>query len=138
MYRNAEIFHMFHEKLLAVDPNYDRLEKFSIDLEESLQKIAVEKFGFVRVYLFSVLNSVVFSELTFKKFREEALKELSFLQKDLDSSKEVLSVEDLRKSFEQEKMKLEEKFEKRLQGILKKTQMEVGGYRKQKIGRAHV
>ena len=37
----------------------------------------------------------------------------------------------MQKDFEKEKQKLEEKYEKRLQGILKKHQMEVEGYRKQ-------
>ena len=56
----------------------------------------------------------------------------------------IVSVEELKKAFEQEKLKLEEKYEKRLQGVLKKYQLEVEGYRKQigqlqkKLEKAHV
>jgi hypothetical protein len=131
IYKNGEIFQSFHEELSLIDSQYEKLEKFPVEAERELLATSVLKFGALRVYLFSVLNSVVFSQESFDKLSKGALEELSSLSNPLDEVKKSLSVEELQASFEVEKRKLEEKYEKRLQGALKKCQLEVEGYRKQ-------
>jgi hypothetical protein len=131
IYKNGEIFQLFHEQLSLVDKHYDQLESLSSSVEEQIKDLSVGKFGFVRVYLFSVLNSVVFSAKLFEELKNGALKELSVSKDHSLESEDDISLEDLRKSFEMERLKMEEKYEKRLQGVIKKTQMEVEGYRKQ-------
>jgi hypothetical protein len=131
IYKNGEIFQFFHEQLSFVDKHYDRLESLSSEVEQQIKDLSVSKFGFVRIYLFSVLNSVVFSAKLFEELKRGALKELSMSKESSLESKGNISVEELKKSFEVERLKTEEKYEKRLQGVIKKTQMEVEGYRKQ-------
>ncbi len=131
IYKNGEIFQLFHEQLSLVDKHYDQLESLSSSVEEQIKDLSVGKFGFVRVYLFSILNSVVFSTKLFEELKNGALKELSVSKDHSLEDEDSISLEDLRKSFEMERLKMEEKCEKRLQGVIKKTQMEVEGYRKQ-------
>ena len=131
IYKNGEIFQLFHEQLSLVDQHYDRLESLSSEVEQKIKDLSVSKFGFIRVYLFSVLNSVVFSAKLFVELKNGALKELSASKDSSLEGKDTVSLEELKKSFEMEKLKMEEKYEKRLQGVIKKTQMEVEGYRKQ-------
>ncbi len=131
IYKNGEIFQLFHEQLSLVDQHYDRLESLSSEVEQKIKDLSVSKFGFIRVYLFSVLNSVVFSAKLFEELKNGALKELSASKDSSLEGKDTVSLEELKKSFEMEKLKMEEKYEKRLQGVIKKTQMEVEGYRKQ-------
>ena len=131
IYKNGEIFQLFHEQLSLVDAHYERLESLSSEVEQRIKDLSIGEFGFVRVYLFSVLNSVVFSAKLFEELKAGALKELAMGKDPSLESKDNISMEDLKKSFEMERLKLEEKYEKRLQGVIKKTQLEVEGYRKQ-------
>lgn len=131
IYKNGEIFQLFHEQLSFIDKHYDCLESLSSEVEERIKDLSVSKFGFVRIYLFSILNSVVFSAKLFEELRSGALKELSVIKDSSLESKDNISPEELKKSFEMEKLKIEEKYEKRLQGVIKKTQREAEGYRKQ-------
>ena len=131
IYKNGEIFQLFHEQLSLVDEHYERLESLSPEVERQIKDLSTSKFGFVRVYLFSVLNSVVFSAKLFEELKAGALKELAMGKNSSLESKDNISIEELKKSFEMERLKLEEKYEKRLQGVIKKTQLEVEGYRKQ-------
>lgn len=131
IYKNGEIFQCFHEELSLVDEQYDRLESLSSEVEEKIKNLSASKFGALPVYLFCVLNSVVFSHKIFEDLRKRSLEEISMDRNDLKESSNNLSLEELKKSFEVERLKMEEKYEKRLQGVIKKTQMEVEGYRKQ-------
>lgn len=127
--KHGEIFQLFHEELGKLNTQYDSLKEFPAEFEASLKKISQEKFGSLQVYVFSIFNSVVFSEKVYNEIREGALKELSLEKEEKNSS--ALSLDELQKQFEEEKQKLCEKYEKRLQGTIKKYQLEVEGYRKQ-------
>lgn len=128
--KNGEIFQCFHEELSLINKNYDQLVEIPSEKEEKIKNLSIEKFGFIRTYLFSVLNAVVFSPKIFNDLQKGALVELAS-DKESGSEEKACSVEELKKAFEVEKMKIEEKHEKRLQGVMKKYQMEVEGYRKQ-------
>ncbi len=128
--KNGEIFQYFHEQLSLIDEQYDRLVEIPLEKEEKIKKLSIEKFGFLRTYLFCVLNSVVFSSKIFEDLRKGALQELSSGE-EVDVQGKNCSIEDLKKAFELERLKIEEKYEKRLLGVSKKYQMEIDGYRKQ-------
>lgn len=127
--KHGEIFQLFHEKLSQLSSQYDSLKEFPLEFECSLKEISLKEFGAVQVYIFSVLNSVVFSKQTYQELRENALKELSLEKREECVS--ALSVEELKKRFEEEKLRLCEKYERKMQGVIKKFQIEVEGYRKQ-------
>ncbi len=129
--KNGEIFQHFHEELSLIDKQYENLVGIPLELEQKIKDLSVSKFGFLRVYLFCVLNSVVFSSEVFESLRKAALEEVSSSKESLEAARKISSVEELEKVFELEKKKIEEKYEKRMQGVLKKYQIEVDGYRKQ-------
>ncbi|MES2199523.1 MAG: hypothetical protein V4489_05090 [Chlamydiota bacterium] len=128
--RHGEIFQCFHEHLTKVSAKYDELTEIPSAAEAVLIQESISNFGALNVYIFCILNSVVISAK-----RAEELKNLA--QKEVESKKEeketvpVVSVEELRKKFDEQMQKVLEKQEKRILGITERHGMEIAGYRKQ-------
>lgn len=66
------IFELFHDHLEKVAEDYSTLTALPSDVEENLLKEAIEQFGVKNVYIFSLLNSVVFSSATFEKLKKDS------------------------------------------------------------------
>lgn len=122
----GEVFRFFHEKLLAVTENYDTLTALPSEKEEEIYKESVSQFGFATVYIFSVLNSVVFSEKTFAELRKGALAE-----RETERSEEETVAGKGERAGSEALEKLAEKYEKRILGITDRYKTEIEGYRKQ-------
>jgi hypothetical protein len=68
----AGIFSLFDEYLSEVAEDYHTLTSLPADVEEKMVKEGVELFGAKNIYIFSILNSVVFSAATLEKLKKEA------------------------------------------------------------------
>ena len=127
--KNSSVFKSFHKKISLISADYDKLTAFPPEKEVELKESSIDEFGAVKTFIFSVLNSVVFSKESMEEIRiraeeeEHDRKEISLLPN--------CSIEEARASFEQEKKRIIEKQEKKLQAIVKRHQVEVEGYRKQ-------
>jgi hypothetical protein len=66
------IFELFHEHLEKVAEDYSTLTSLPLDVEEKLVTEGVEQFGVKNIYIFSLLNSVVFSSATFETLKRDA------------------------------------------------------------------
>jgi polyhydroxyalkanoate synthesis regulator phasin len=127
--RNGDIFQLFHEELSKLSKDYDTLQAFPAPFEKQLQLLSLKEFGALRTYLFSFFNEVVFSKETFAELYSQALEEVSLKKESIEQKAEFS--EEMKNKMEEQLSKINEKFERKLQGILKKHQIEVDGYRKQ-------
>lgn len=66
------IFELFHNHLVQVSEDYNTLASLPADVEEKLVQEGIEQFGVKNIYIFSLLNSVVFSSATLEKLKKEA------------------------------------------------------------------
>ncbi|MBS0623457.1 MAG: hypothetical protein JSS62_02430 [Verrucomicrobia bacterium] len=118
--KNTDIYDFFSEQLQALNPDFDQLELLDEKLGLKLMEESVKAFGATRTYLFSVLNSVVFSSEIFKELRQLAEMET---QKKLQQEEELLvekNLEGLQKRHQREVQSLKEHNEKQLNGMRKK------------------
>ena len=120
--KNAELYQFFVDALSKVNPKYDEIETLPPDLSALLLNTAVTQFGARTVYIFSILNAVVFTEEQLAKLIEAALSEIVPQQE-----KRELTATD----YEKQMRKLVEKYEKRMQGIERKYFQDVEGLKKQ-------
>ncbi|MBS0627807.1 MAG: hypothetical protein JSS09_06305 [Verrucomicrobia bacterium] len=128
--KHGDMFKCFHDHLIKVSQNYDQLTELPLAVEESMAEASIKEFGALNTYIFSILNSVVFSEKKMKELRELAQKDKEKSVESQEKSSE-LSVEELKKNFEEQMQKVLEKQEKKILGITERYRMEIAGYRKQ-------
>jgi hypothetical protein len=101
-----------------------------MDQAKSLAARSVDKFGLKDTLFFSVINSVVFPDEVFVYLRDQML-----LQK--DSSVEIahvskeISLEEIKKEHESQMLKLSDRYEKRIQAMVKMHQQDLDGLKKQ-------
>lgn len=127
--KNSPIFKSFHKKISLISADYEKLTGFPTEKEEDLRESSIEEFGAIKTFIFSVLNSVVFSKKSMEDIRIRAEEEASD-RKEISLSSNC-SVEEAREIFEKEKKKILEKQEHKLLAVIKRHQVEVEGYRKQ-------
>lgn len=65
--QNTDMYDFFAVKLAAISPDFDKIDTIDADKADPLIDEAVAKFGAVNSYIFSVLNSAVFAESSFKR-----------------------------------------------------------------------
>lgn len=137
--KNSDIYGYFESELEKISPDFDELEKLDEELSTQLLKESLRQFGAVRTYLFSVLNSVVFEEALYTFLREEAEKESEEVAKRKEELEEASSLEELKRRHMREMKALEDKYNKKLNGMQKKylhdmdsMKKEVGKLQKEK------
>ncbi len=128
--KHGDIFHLFHEFLVKVSSNYDELTEIPSDTEEEMIKKSSLEFGFFETYVFSILNSVVFSEKALSALRSAALAWMENKRKQQVKPLEISSEQRI-KDLEERLEKMVEKHEKKVLGITEKYRIEIEGYRKQ-------
>lgn len=118
--KNTDVYGFFEKKLTQLSPDFDQLESLEDSFAQELKQEAQRQFSPTRLYLFSVLNAVTFSEEIFEELREAALE---YTKKESEKHAQLKEQEDLeamRKRFEREMRALSGKFEKKLSGMERK------------------
>lgn len=133
--KNTDLYKFFSEELEKIAPNFSELELIHDELGLPLAASAVEQHGAVKTYLFSVLNSVVFSPALFDKLAEQALAEaIEQSRKTANSASEqeqTRSIDQLKSKYEQQITRLTDSYEKKLSGWQKKHFTEIEQLKKQ-------
>ncbi len=123
VFQHGDIYTHFAEKLSCIRPDFNELSELS---EEESQKVleGSEPFGAISVYLFSVLNGVVFSSTTFEQLRLAAMREK-------EAKEAIESSQNLQETLEQiierqrrEISRLQEKCESKVAGVLRKYELD--------------
>lgn len=131
VFKYGDLYAYFAERLEKVDANYHELELLSEEQSEQVLEGAIACFGAVPTYLFSVLNRVVFPKIVFDRLRAEAEKEDSMKKGQVEEREEAERAADLKVRYEREVVRMQEKFESKISGIMKKYSADVEALKKQ-------
>jgi hypothetical protein len=131
MLKNTEIYDYFESHLSKVHSDFTELSEIDPVTAQKLISESTNQFGALRTYLFSVLNSVVFTKECFEDMQRKAKEEQQQLEKEQSESSSSLTLEQLQSRFERDTAKITDKYEKKLSGMQKKYQTDVDGLRKQ-------
>lgn len=129
--KHTDLYQFFETELTKMTPDFEQLKELPGTIAEPLIERAVEQFGAEKTYIFSVLNSVVFSEELLKELRGRAEQDLSSNQTELE---EKVSRENTKEHYEELIRKLSDKYEKKLLGLQKKYVNDTDAYKKQISG----
>lgn len=129
--KNGEIYHFYEQHLSAIDPNFSDLQQLSDDAAKKLSAASVKEFGPLQSYLFAVINSVVFPDSVFKDLAMQAKETKLEQDKQEEERQKTASVEDLKRSYEQQIARLTDKYEKKLSGLQKKYVQDMEAFKKQ-------
>lgn len=131
VFRNGDIYQHFAERLSRIHPDFDSIVSLDEAQSEAVLAGSIETFGALPVYLFCVLNGVVFPETVFSKLRKIA-ENYESAEKDREIQAEVeknlLLIEE---RYKADVSRLERKYEDKLAGVIKKHAMDVQALKKQ-------
>lgn len=130
VFKHGELYDFFAEKLQAINPSFQEIESLSEAQADEIISSA-SQFGKVPVYLFARLNGVVFPEAVFEKLRDEALKETE--EEKAEEEKEIAegTLEQALAHTKREISRLQEKYEDKLAGVMRKYQTDVNALKNQ-------
>jgi hypothetical protein len=129
--KHSDVYHFFEKQLKQIDPKFDELDVLEADKAEKLMNLAIENFGAVKTYLFSVINSVVFPQNLFERLQEKAKQESAPKEQAQDNLQESVSGELLMKKHELEMKRTIDKYEKKLSGLQSKYVTDTENLKKQ-------
>lgn len=130
VFKHGDIYAHFAKGLEAIDPNYDTLKTLSEEQSEQILQGTKEKFGATAVYLFSILNEVVFPASIFDRLRSLAERErCASLQPQVDQ--EEAFPKEIKAHYEQTIAKLQEKWEGKMAGVMKKYSQDIDALKAQ-------
>jgi hypothetical protein len=129
--KHSDLYHHFEQELSKIDPNFSDLEVMPKEPSIAIMEKAVQQFGAPQTYLFCVLNSVVFPEDVYKILSNRAEHHVKESITEAEAQKEQLSVENMKKNYEQQIARVTDKYEKKLSGLQKKYVHDVDGLKKQ-------
>ena len=131
VFQHGDVYNHFAERLSQISEDYSEIQGLTEEESEKVLEGAISSFGALNVYLFSVLNGVVFPESVFQSLREAALKEEAAQQKEAAAADERQTVEQMKEKFAREIARVQEKCEGKIAGVLKKYATEVEALKKQ-------
>lgn len=131
VFKHADIYRYFAEQLSSINPNFQEIQQIEDSVAEKILKNALESFGVTDTYIFSRLNQVAFSTAIFDRLRTAAQKE-TVLKKEQEQQK-VLdeSIEQMKERHQRELSRLQEKYEDKIQGVLRKYNTDIEALKKQ-------
>lgn len=129
--RNSEIYTHFESELSRRYGDFSSLNE--IDAQNSAEVIlsAVRQFGAPRTYLFSIINSVLFSPPAYDRLRADAEAEIYHQQVADKAEHEKVTLENIHQHYQQQIARLTDKHEKKLSGIHKKYLQDTEALKKQ-------
>jgi len=131
VFKNGEIYVHFEGKLSEISEDYSTLTELTGDQSEKILEGAIEKFGALQTYLFSVLNEVVFPETVFQKLRTQTEKEEAEKKQIEKSALEERGLGRTIENHQREMIRLQEKYENKIAGIMKKYSVDMAALKKQ-------
>lgn len=129
--KNSDLYDFFEKELSQISSDFTELEELSLEQSNALIEQGVVEFGPNSMYVFSVLNSVVFPESCFKLLKNQSQKSQAEEKAQHDFVDEQASLDKIQKNHERELARLTDKFEKKLSGLQKKYLIDVEAFKKQ-------
>lgn len=129
--KNTELYSYFETKLSQINPNFSEIEEIDHERSKEIVAGAVQEYGPLRTYLFSVINSVVFPKQVYQDLGKLAKEDEHKKAKENDALEERRSVDAMKLHYEQQISRLTDKYEKKLSGLQKKYIQDVESLKKQ-------
>jgi len=131
VFKHGDVYSHFAERVGEINPNFEEIQSFDEPQSEKILKGALESLGAVPVFLFSILNGVVFPASIIQRLRVAAEKEKAQLQKQETVEAEKQAIEQIVAQHQREMTRLHEKYESRVAGIQKKYTTDTEALKKQ-------
>lgn len=127
VFRNGDLYDHFAQRLSQINPEFSEIKALTEEESQRVLNGAAENFGAVAVYLFSILNGVVFPEKVLEKLSKEAdvAKEREKIEKEKHAEEQGLLGK-----IEQQAREIA-RFEDKLAGVQKKYNTDVEALKKQ-------
>jgi hypothetical protein len=129
--KNSELYEFFEKELSKISPDFAGLEEIDPSQAQGLIEASNQEFSPPQIYLFSVLNSVVFPKETFEQLKRQAIDYQALTHEELRQTEERVSLEEMKRNFQREMARLTDKYEKKLSGLQKKYIVDVEALKKQ-------
>lgn len=127
VFKNGDLYNHFVEGLSQINPDFDQITTLTEDESERILKGAAEAFGAIPVYLFSLLNGVVFPEKVLETLRQGAEAEKAALEKQEEKNEKAESLEKIIAAHQREIARLNDK----ILGVQKKYSNDTAALKKQ-------
>lgn len=131
MLHSSELYSYFEQELSKINPDFDAIQEIEEAIGSRILEDSANRFGAVNTYLFSVLNSVAFKKSHFDALLNKARAEHSSRVANEEKAQELKSLEDLRRDFEARVTRLEDKYEKKIDGLQRKYLKDTESLKKQ-------
>lgn len=129
--KNTDIYGFFEEKLRVIHPQFEEMNELPQAVGESLMEESVRDYGALKTYIFSVFNSVVFSEEVYRKLRALAEVDGEKREEEKRNFEALESIETLQKRHIREISSMQDRYEKKLSGMEKKYVRDMDAMKKQ-------
>jgi polyhydroxyalkanoate synthesis regulator phasin len=128
VFRHGDLYNYFSVKLSELNPNFEEIKEITESQSDYILDGAVERFGAIDLYLFSLLNGVAFPPSVLERLRADAeVAKASLDQPQVKSE----TVEEVMARLQKEQAKWEEKYENKISGVMKKYTTDVEALKKQ-------
>lgn len=131
MLKHTELYDFFDQYLSQKYSDFTVLEEIDSDTSNKLIEAASSQFGMGEIYIFAVLNSVVFPTSVFHALKAKADQAEQQKKKTALEQSEKLSLEKDARRHEEELSRLADKYEKKLAGLQKKYLLDTQNLKKQ-------
>lgn len=129
--KNSDLYYFFEKKLSEINPNFTELTQIDDASAEGILEEAKTLFGAINTYVFSVLNSVVFSPEALHSLKGQALLERSSKEEVSQQNEEKMSLGTLQRTYEEKIARLSDRYEKKILGLQKKYIQDTENLKKQ-------
>lgn len=75
VFKHGDLYQLFAERLSKVNPDFNEIKDLTVEQSKEILEGVEERFGAIPVFLFSVLNGVVFPESVLGRLRKAAEEE---------------------------------------------------------------
>lgn len=129
--RHSDIYHYYETQLRKINEDMTAIESLTDAQASALIEGGKDDFGYLNGYIFSVLNSVSFSDAQLAEYRKKAAQELSQKRESAAHAAETKNIEQIKRNCELEVARLTDRYEKKLIGLQKKYTEDVAQLKKQ-------
>lgn len=118
--KKTDLYAFFKNELTMINPEFDLIEEIERSKASEIVEKGVTQFGAPDMYLFTVINAVVFPEDIVRMLSERADAEVKNAESKKQAAEVEKSAEKMAANHELQIARLTDKYEKKLQGFEKK------------------
>ncbi len=118
--KHTDVYDFFEQALYTINPDFEAIDEIEAEAASEMIKSGSELFGSATIYLFTILNSVVFPKEQLTALGTQAALERDSAVEQAAKREEAATLEAMVKRHERELKRLEDRYEKKLSGMQKK------------------